>query len=160
MRKYSQLFTLILAGFASAGTYRVPEDEPIATIHIPEKWKTQQREEFVEATTPQGAAHVLVLPVEGRKIAESMREAMRYIRRSGDVKIKPEIEKPEITKLKGRQLRIVSWNAIKNKEPIEIRCYVLEIEGKPLLVVFWGSLDAKKKYQRDLNDILESIEKP
>lgn len=161
MRKYSQLFVLILAGSLSAGTYRVPEDEPIATIHIPEKWKTQQREEFVEATTPQGAAHVLVLPVERRKIAESMGEAMRYIRRTGTIKIKADTEKRETAEIKGRHVRTFSWDATDKNQPINIRCHIISaIEGKPLLVVFWGSLEGDKKYQRELRQILETVQAP
>lgn len=154
------LLFLAFVGIVAAGTYRVPQDEPIATMYIPDKWKPQQHEEFVEATTPQDAGHLLVLPVEHRKIAESMGEAMRYIRRTGTVRVNAASMKQETATLRETPYRVVTWDATDKSEAIKIRCHVMAIEGKWLLVFFWGSPESAKKYQTDLTKILETVEPP
>ena len=155
------VLTFILAGSAFAGTYRVPEDEPIARVSIPDRWKTEHREEFLDATVPNGAGHVLVLPVEGLKPSESMLEAMRYIRRHGTVKVDAHSEKRETSKAGVHPIQTFSWDATEKNQPIRIRCHLFsELNGKRLLVVFWGPVEGEKKYQRDLSKILESVQVP
>jgi hypothetical protein len=161
MQKYLVLSFLTLAQSVSAGTYQVPGDQPVATFRIPDKWPTQQHEEFVEATAPNGAGHVLILPVEGSKVTESMGEAMRYLRRNGTIRVKADSVKEERAKLKGAELRVVSWDSTNNNEAIKIRCQVVSvIDRKRLLIVFWGSREVENKYRKELTTILESVQPP
>ena len=158
MRKYVALFSLLLIEPISARTYSVPQDEPIATIRIPESWQVRQGGEYIDATTPDGA-HVLVMPVEGTKVADSLGEAMRYIRRTGTVVVKADSMKRDTATVKEKQLQIVSWDATDNDRAIRIRCHVVPVaDGKQLLVIFWGSLEAETKYQRELNEIFETLQ--
>jgi hypothetical protein len=158
MQKYALLFFLLLTGLISARTYSVPQDEPIATVQIPANWQTQQHGEYIDATMPDDAGHVLVLPVEGMKVADSMGEAMRYIRRTGTIRVKADSEKKGTANFKGRELQIVSWEATDNNRAIKIRCHIIPGSGrKRLLVFFWGSAEAEKKYRRELNNIFETL---
>src|SRR5205085_9431867 len=68
-----------------ARVHRVPQDDPVARIEIPGIWKTQEHEEFIEATSPDGKAHVLVRASEGNKVNESMGETMRHVRAKGGI---------------------------------------------------------------------------
>jgi hypothetical protein len=149
-------FTLSL--FVTAGTVSVPQDDPIATVRFPNKWKVDVHPEYVEAVPPDRATHLMVLPVEGRKVAESVGEAIRYIRRTGAILIKPDSMKNETTTVKGRQLRRLSWDAVSSDQAIIIRCHVVPVaDGKQLLVIFWGSPEAEKKYRSELNNVFESL---
>jgi hypothetical protein len=142
----------------NAGTVSVPQGDPIAAVRLPPKWKVDEHSEFVEAVAPDGATHLMLLGVEGKKVAESVGEALRYIRGSDPILIKPERMKDETISVKGRELRRLSWNATRNEQPIIIHCDVVIIaEGKQLLVMFWGSLEAEKKYRRELNDVFETL---
>jgi hypothetical protein len=90
-----------------------------------------------------------------------MLEAMRYIRRHGTVKVDARSEKRETSKAGVNPIRTFSWDATEKNQPIRIRCHLFsELNGKRLLVVFWGSLEGEKEYQRDLNRILESVRVP
>jgi hypothetical protein len=161
MEKYAVFLFLLLIGSSFARTYSVPLDEPIATVRIPDNWPTQQRGEYIDATMPDDAGHVLVVPVEGPKVADSMGDAMRYIRRTGTIKVKADSINKETTNSKGREVRIVSWDATDQTRPIKIRCHIiLAGERKRLLVVFWGSLRSQEKHLNELNRLLESIEAP
>ena len=66
---------------APAGTHLVPRDEPIVAVRIPQNWKVQEHDEFIEGAR-EGGLHLLVVPVENRKTAESLGEGIRYIRNS------------------------------------------------------------------------------
>ena len=84
-----------LVGSAFSATYNVPRGETIATIRIPEKWQTKEYEERVETISPDRAFSFLVIRPEGNKIAETMGEAMRYIRNRGGITVKSETLKRE-----------------------------------------------------------------
>lgn len=153
--------SLALVGPVFPGTHRIPEDEPIATVRIPDDWKVETHGECVEGITAKGAVHVLTMPVEGHQAAESMAEAMRYIRRTGTVVVNADGIKRETATVKGKQLQIVSWEATDRGTPIKIRCHVLSVgESGQLLIVFWGPIEAGKRYQSQIDGILESVTKP
>jgi len=152
------LFCTASIGLAAAGTYPVPEDEPVVSAKIPEKWKVQQHDEFIEGTTPDGTLHVLVLAVEGKKVAESLGEGIRYIRGTGAIVVKSGTAKHESTTLNSKPLRSVSWDARDAKGEIKLRCHVIPgKEGRPVLLFFWGTPEADKKYDKEQRQILETI---
>jgi hypothetical protein len=149
-----------LVGSAFSATYNVPRDEPIATVRIPEKWQTKEYEERVEATSPDGAVCVLVMPPEGNKIAESMGEVMRYIRGTGGITVKAETLKREQGKLNGLEVKNFSWLGKDEKGNIKIRFTIVSLpDKKSLLVAYWTSPEAEKKHQTELTKILQSIKK-
>lgn len=150
----------VLSAPALAGTHKVPDDDPIATINIPEKWKPHDRGDGLEAIAPDGGVSLLVVPVERKKIAEAMGEAMRYLRNTGGITVQSESAKNERGKLNGIETKTVIWQGKDNKGDIQIRFTVfLMAENKPLLVAYWGSPDAEKKHQAELNKMLQSIKK-
>ena len=142
-----------------AGTHHVPNEEPIAKVQIPDQWNVREVGEALQANTGDGHAHVLVVPVEGTKVAESLGEAIRYVRNSGGITVKADSVKHDTAQVKEKQLKTVSWDAAAKDQPIKIRCYIIEgAEGKRLILVFWASLEGEKKYRTQVNKILESIE--
>jgi hypothetical protein len=158
MRSCALLGFCALTATVVAGTHQVPKDEPIATIGIPNDWKIQEHDEYLDTASRDGTVHILVLAAE-RKVAESLGEAIRYVRNTGAVSIKAETEKKETGQFRGKPLTTLSWEATHNGAPITIRCHVLSAsQGKPLLIVFWGPMN--KKNQGDLSRILESVQAP
>jgi hypothetical protein len=145
---------------ALAGTYKVPPDEPLAALQIPDKWQTREQGEMIETVSPDGAWRLLVTRPEPNKIAESMGEVMRYIRNTGGITVKAESLKRERRKLNGMDARCISWEAKDKNGDVEISFNVVSIaENKPLLVALWGSPAAEKKYRTESNKILKSIRK-
>jgi hypothetical protein len=161
MRKFMALLCAVLVTPAFSETHKVPADDPIATIQIPNKWQSKEVGEGVEANSPDGALHFLVLPVEANKIAESMGEAMRYLRNRDAITVKSESLKQEKGNLRGMETRNVSWQGKDMKGDVKIRFTIVSIaEKQPLLVAYWGSPEAEKKHESELNKILQSIKKP
>jgi hypothetical protein len=161
MRKFMAFLCAVLVTPAFSATHKVPADDPIATIQIPDKWQSKEVGEGVEATSPDDALHFLVIPVEANKIAESMGEAMRYLRNRDGITVKSDSLKQEQGKLHGMETRSVSWQGKDMKGDVKIRFTIVSIaEKQPLLVAYWGSPEAEKKHEAELNKILQSIKKP
>jgi len=155
------LLFLALVATGSAKTYRIPQEHSVAQITVPNDWKTQQHEEFIEAVIPNGGGQLLVLPPEGRKIAESMLEAMRYIRRNGTVRVDARSEKRETGKLADKSVQTFSWDATDQRRPIKIRCHIVsENRSVRLVIAYWGTAEAEKKYQTEIHKMLESVTAP
>lgn len=143
---------------AISATHKVPGDDPIATIAIPDKWQTKEVGEAVEATSPDGAVFLLVMPAEPGKIAESMGEAMRYLRNRGGLTVNSDTRKDEEGKLNDMNVHKVSWQGKDRKGDVTIRFAIVSVaEKKPLLAAYWCSPDAEKKYRKGLDKILQSI---
>lgn len=157
------LSVLLCAGWmapANSAPHKVPRDQPIATVAIPDKWQTREFEERVETTSPDGAVFFLMMPAESGKIAESMGEAMRYLRNRGGITVKADTRKDESGKLNGTEMRNVSWQGKDSKGDVTIRFSIVFItDDKPLLVVYWCSPEAEKKHRGGLNKMLQSIRK-
>jgi hypothetical protein len=162
MRKFAAFLCVALVTPALSATHKVPADDPIATIQIPDKWQSKELGEGVEATSPDGGVSFLIMPVEGRKVAESMGEAMRYLRGKSGITVKSDSVRREQGKLNGMETKKVSWQGKDMKGgDVEIRFTIVSIvQNKPLLVAYWGSPEAERKRETELNKILRSIKKP
>lgn len=162
MLKFGWSLLLCAASLAPANsaTFKVPRGEPIASVAIPDKWRTREFEERVETTSPDGALFFLMMPAEQGKIAESMGEAMRYLRNRGGITIKDNTRKDESGKLNGMETRNVSWQGEDRKGDVTIRfSIVFMTDNKPLIAVYWCSPDIEKKHRSALNKVLQSIKK-
>ena len=158
------ILTLILClgirTFASGATYKVPADEPIARVRIPDKWKTEKHDEFVEATSPDGTVHFLVMRPEGNKISEGMGETMRYLRGKGGITVDARSLKNEPGKLNGMDIRNISWDATDQSGPVKIRFRVISFaRNEHLLVACWSPPEAEKKHSAEVDKMLQSIKK-
>ena len=162
MRKFAAFLCVALVTPALSATHKVPADDPIATIQIPDKWQSKELGEGVEATSPDGAVCFLVVPAEANKVAESMGEAMRYLRSKSGISVKSDSIQHEQGKLNGMETKKVSWQGKDMKGgDVKIRFTIVSMpENKPLLAAYWGSPEAEKKHEAELNKILLSIKKP
>jgi hypothetical protein len=152
---------LSAGGIALPGTYSVPHEAPILSVKLPQDWRVQEHDEFIEGTEPEGAIHLLVLPVETTKVAESLGEGIRYIRNTGGIVIKTAQPKQERTQRKGKPVQSLSWSGRDRKGEITLQCHVVSgKEGKQALIFFWGSPEAEKKHRTALNTILETLAAP
>ena len=155
---FTTLLCLGLVAPAFGGKHKVPPDEPIVTVEVPDKWKTTERGEHIEAISPDGTVSFLVMPAEAKKINEAMGEAMRYLRNKDGITVKAESVKREEGQLNGMDVKHVSWQGKNQKGDVKINFKIMSVpEGKPLIVVYWASSEAEKKHQKELNKMLQSI---
>jgi hypothetical protein len=160
MKKFLFLALLCvgLVAPAFAGTHKVPPDEPIVTVQVPDKWKTTEQAEHIEAISPDGAVSFLVMPGEAKKINEAMGEAMSYVRNKDGITVNPDSMKHDEGRLNGMDVKNVSWQGTNQKGDVKISFKIMSVsEGNPVIVVYWASPAAEKKHQKELNKMLQSI---
>src|SRR5207248_7404949 len=111
-----------------------------------------------EGHEPDRAVHEHVLAVEVTKDAETMGEVIRYIRHIGAIVIKDGRGKTDSTTVNGKSVRSMSWDARDPQGEIRLHCHMMSGKGgKPALLFVWGSPAGEKKYERELNQILQDI---
>jgi hypothetical protein len=159
MRRFTALPFLLLVTCAVAAIQKVPNNEPIATVEIPDKWQIKQTGEVIKACSVDGTLHFLITPAE-QKVAETMGEAMRYIRNTGSIFVRPETRKNEPGNINGMDVQHITWLGKDKSGDMKIRFTVFLLSNdKRLLAAYWGSPASEKKYQADLKKMLESIKK-
>ena len=160
MLKFAISICALLATPVFSATHKLPEDEPVVTIEIPDEWQTKEIGESVLATAPGDPFHLLVVPPEGSKVAETMKEAMRYIRGTGGIVVKADSLKNESGKLNDMDVRKMSWDAKDKNGDIKIQFTIVSLaQRKSVLVACWGPPKAEQKHEADLKKILQSIKK-
>ena len=160
MLNFVILLCALLATPVFATVHKVPEEEPLITVEIPDDWQTKEVGESIQATAPADPVHVLIVPPEGSKIAETMGEAMRYIRNTGGIVVKADSLKKEPGKLNGLDTQQLSWEGKDKNGDVKIQFTIVSLaERKSVLVACWGSPKAEQKYEADLKKILQSIKK-
>ena len=160
MLKFVISICVLLATPAFSATHKLPEDEPIVAIEIPDEWQTKEVGESLLATAPGDSFHVLIVPPEGSKIAETMGEAMRYIRNTGGIVVRADSIKKEPGKLNDMDVRHVSWDAKDKNGDVKIQFTIVSLaEKKSVLLACWGSPAAEQKHEAALKKLLQSIKK-
>ena len=160
MRKFTCLIYAAFVASAAAGTYEVPAEEPLAALHIPDAWKTQEHGEYLEAGAPNGRAHLLIMAAERNKVAESMGEGdeVHSRRRRNQSRSQERKTRPGETEWKETSHDLLGGEgqAGRSQNPFS---YCVSKHREPLLVAFWATPEAEKKYQGELKAILNSIQK-
>ena len=161
MQRFTTVLFLSLVGSVFGATHKVPNDEPIATISIPDKWQTKELGEGIETTSPDGGLHLIAIPPERNKVAEGIGELMRYIRNTGRIVVKPESVKNQTGTTNGLETRNVSWQGTdKDGGEVNIRYTIVSFDNtKSLIIVRWGPPKAEQKYETAVKKMLRSLKK-
>lgn len=158
LRSAVLVVALLAATLVFPATHKVPEEEALVTIEIPDEWQTKQVGERLQATAPDDPVHVMVVPPEGVKIAETMGETMRYIRGTGGIVVRADSEKRERGKLNDMGVRNFSWQAKDKAGEIKIEFSIVSLAPRrSVLIAVWGSSKAQEKHEAQLKKILQSI---
>ena len=159
MRCAFALFAVML-GVVFAGTHKVPPGEGMALVDVPDKWETREKGELVESISPDGAVYFLIIPVEHRKVAESIGEALRYLRGRGNIVIDPNSREHKPGKVKDVAADFISWKGKNKTGPVEIKFVTFAVEAdEPVVAAWWGAPDAIKKHQSEIDKILRTVRK-
>lgn len=161
MLKFTLTFALAAALSlpAFAGTHKLPEEEPIATVTIPDSWKTDEIEDGVEATSDDGEVYLAIETTDGDSVAEGMKEAVEYLKSKGVV-VDESTVKQETGKLGAFDIVDVSWDGKDEEGAAKISLSVVSItKTEGLLLIYWASPEGEKKHLEALKAIAKSIKK-
>ena len=149
--------TLGVTGFA--GTHRIPEDKPVASVTVPDSWATDDIADGIEITSADGEVYMAIEATDADNVAEGMEEAVRFLKEKG-VTVDQDTVKQEEAKINDMPVVDVSWDGKDEDGPARVTLMVVSVTDKEgLLVIYWASPEGEKKHQADITKIAKSIKK-
>jgi hypothetical protein len=162
MKKTALLLTLaftLSTALAPAGTIKVPQDEPAASITIPDKWEPEADEDGILAESPDGVATMYFEVVATEKELEEAVEGSVEWLAEHDVVVDTDTQEDKEFKTGEREWKVVSWTA-NHKEWGEASVGFLFSPvggGKVLTVTYWISKKDSDPSMAALDKILNSV---
>ena len=153
---------LILAALSVsvlAGTHKVPAEEPVATVTIPDDWKTEEIDDGIEATSSDGEVYLAIEETDGDSIKQSLDEAVKYLSSKG-VTVNESSLKQQEGKLGEFDVVDLAWDGKDQDGPAKISLTVVAVrKTQGLLFIYWASPEGEKKNSAALEAIAKSITK-
>jgi hypothetical protein len=153
-------FALLLgASAANAKTFPVPDDNPIATVNVPDDWGPNAYDGGVEGTSPDSKVYVAVEEVAADDVKSAVEEGIGFFLKSG-VEIDPKTQKSRDIKINGLTAYDISFSGKDKDGPAEVSLTLVETNAKAkfLLLYYWGSADGEKANAPALKTISDSIQ--
>lgn len=142
-----------------AGTHKVPSNEPVATVTIPDEWKTNDFDGGIEATSSDGEVYLAIEETEAESIKKSVGEAMKYLKSKG-VTVNEDSIKQQEGKLGELDMVDISWDGKDQDGPAKVSLTIVAVtETGGLLLIYWASPEGEKKNREALGAIAKSIAK-
>lgn len=156
--KYAILIaTLLAAGTAQAGEIKFPADEPVASITIPDGWKTTPTESGIEVQADDDSVYFAIDAQDGKDTTETVKEAVEYLA-SQNVTVDDSTKKEEEGKLNGMQAYNVYWSGKDSDGPVTIGLTALVAAAdKTLVITYWGGTEEQKAHGEEIGAIFNSL---
>jgi len=149
--------TLLLATTAHAGEVKFPADAPVATITIPDAWKTTPTDSGIEVSSDDDAVYFSIDAQDAKDTNETLKEAIDYLN-SQKVTVDESTKKEEKGKLNGMDAYNVYWQGKDSDGPVTIGFTALAANAeKTLVITYWGGTEEQKKHGDEIGAIFNSL---
>ena len=144
---------------AYAKTFPVPDDNPIATVSIPNAWEPHEYDGGVEGTSEDGGVYVAVEEVNAKDVGEATGDGIEWFAKQG-VKIDEKSIKTQDIKINGMAAFDMDMHGVDKDGPTHVSMTLVKTNSdtKFLYVYFWGSDKATQDNAKDLAAIAESLQ--
>jgi hypothetical protein len=144
---------------ASAETFPIPSDDPIATVSIPKSWDPKAYEGGVEATSGDGAIYVAIEQVAAEDVKSATEEGLKFFIKSG-VEINFDSGKTKDIKINGLEAFDMAFTGKDKDGPANVSLTLVKTNAKSkfLMLYYWGSSEGEKANASDLKGISDSIQ--
>jgi hypothetical protein len=151
------LFILAAVTGANAKNFAIPDENPVATLSLPNGWKPTDIEHGVEAKSPDGDIYFSAESSSPKGFDSLMDDNVQWMK---DNKIRPDTPKPaekDIT-YNGMQGHVLSWNAHDEDGATILDFIILAPTSKRLLLLtVWASEQERTHHIDELNGIMASL---
>lgn len=152
---------LLCAGPALAKTRTLlAEGSPFMTFDLPQSWKTSEIERGLEIHSSDGEAYVWIESYTPAQQKTVFAEHDRYFSAQG-VKTRGEPTKQEPQVSQGKTIVYLEFDATWKSEPTLLRYALVDPRtrsGRQVIVVYWTSPDASKRFDEDVLTMTETLE--
>jgi hypothetical protein len=162
MNRLAALSFIALLAFPSlalAKTFPIPDDNPVATVSIPDAWEPKTYEGGVEATSADGAIYVAVESVAAADVKSATEEGVKYFVKQG-VTLDADSLKTREIKIGGLDAFDLAFTGKDKNGPANISLTLVATNAKDkfLLIYYWGTSAGEKANLGDLKAIADSVQ--
>ena len=152
------LVFLAMTSACFAKTFPVPDDNPVATVNIPNSWDANQYDAGVEATSEDGDYYVAFEGVTKNNAKDAAKEALIGFLKQG-VQLDVDNVKTDEVILNGMPIVVLSYKGRDQDGPTNVRILIIPAEKKNrfLIMYTWGSDEADAANAKDIDAMLNSI---
>lgn len=154
---------LTFAGTASAEEFHYPVDDPHTSITFPDKWKVEPDGNVIHAGPKDGSLYfgLLALPedFDNDKVGEAIGEAIDQV--------VSDFKEGETSTLEVNDITLYYTDATgksrETGEKLDVSMAYFSADNDPkhmMAIVYFGTKEAEKKHQKDLEKVISSIKNP
>jgi hypothetical protein len=146
-------------GVAEARTFPIPAQQPVATIAVPDDWRTVPTPDGVEGSAENGTVRLAVqfIPIPDLGVASEM--AATRLAESGVVPV-PETRRQAERRYNGLDAVKIDYSGTDPNGESDITLIMVAAPGKSgfVAICYWGDGEAQESLGNDLLSIAESLE--
>jgi hypothetical protein len=144
---------------ALAETFKLPENNPVASFSIPDSWKPSETDAGIEAASVDGEIYLSIEYADADSMNDVIDNTIKFLDKQG-VKVGDKPSSTGDSTLNGMKISHMAYKGTDKDGPCEVSLsFVSVVEGKALVITYWGSADAANKHKDSLEKIVGSIEK-
>ena len=146
-----------VAGAALAKTFKLPEDNPAATMAIPDSWKPEEIDDGIQATSPDGSVYMSIEVGDVGNLDDLIENTFAYLKKN-TVRIDDSTKKESTTAINGIEIKDITWKGRDKDGPTIVGVSFIPVaQEKVLMLTHWASPAGEKKYNDAIISILTSI---
>jgi hypothetical protein len=144
---------------AIANTFAIPDENPVATISVPESWEPKPYDGGLEATSPDGRIYLAVEEVRANDVGGATEDGVKWFAEQG-VDIDQHSLKTQDMTLNGLPAFDMAMRGKDKDGPTEVGMMLVgtNAEGKFLLIYYWGSQEGQQANGAELKKIAASLQ--
>ena len=153
------LLAAALVSPALGKTFTVPDETPIASITVPDSWKSKEIDKGIEAQSSDGEVYFAVEATDAKGMDKTIAEAIEYLDGEG-VTVDSSTMKQTEGSVNGMKGWDITWNGKDKEGDAIVSLTILAVSDKDALIItYWASPEGTKKYAKELGEIINSVKK-
>jgi hypothetical protein len=159
-RLFIAAFAILLATPVLAGTYRIPEDNPIATVVVPDKgWSADKIARGIEVSDDDDEVYLSVEAIDGHDATSTAASALVFLERQG-VKVDATTKVEKEGKVGEFAAYDIGWKGTDKDGDVLIHLLIVTVTpARGVLFTYYASPEGDKEHEAALTAILKSLRK-
>ena len=152
------LFTSLLGTAALAETHKIPQDNPIVTVDVPDEgWTATRIGRGIEVNDDDDEVYLAIEGIDVKDVDQVVKEAIVYLNREG-VKIDTSTEKKVHGKLGNFDVDDIGWQGKDRDGDVLVHLTIVSItDQRGVLFTYWASPQGDKENDEAVTKMVHSI---
>lgn len=156
------LAAMVLAALAapvSAETFKIPDDDPIVTITVPDGWTVTHIDKGIEVASDDDEVYLAIEGTPMKGLVELTVDAVKFLNRAG-VTVDKATEKTDEGTVNGFKMNDIGWAGKDKDGDVLVHLMILTITpDKGVLFTYWASPQGDKDHDKAITSIIRSVKK-